>query len=173
MEQNKNFAITLEWAESMATRLPPELLVKLKASLQTARDLHRSRQQSKDIEPYSSTFGGDAQRTGFTPSQSTSVAPGSWPKWTRQVERITGATDHNPSPSHPSPRMRLAYYPITPLIHKDRVYVNELTRVTAYELKDGKSWPRSESSLPLFDSGLTAASYLPFGYQIMVHRAAL
>ncbi|MCC6507703.1 MAG: PQQ-binding-like beta-propeller repeat protein [Pirellulaceae bacterium] len=162
----KEFADTCQWSTKLGERLPPDLQMQLKdinASAQQWFEQRRRRTEATGSVSWS-TFAGDAARSG---SNQHSFKIGSWPTWSRQLERITGGTDVNPASKPPVAESSLGVLPYHPVVHSDQVYVNELTRVMAYDLRTGKGWPVKESSLPVFDSDLTAANYLPFGYRIM------
>ncbi len=61
----------------------------------------------------------------------------------------------------------MSILPYYPLVHDGKIFVHELTRITAYDASNGKSWPPAEPAMSLFDTGTTAATYLPFGYNLM------
>lgn len=90
-----------------------------------------------------------------------------WPKWSHALERFSvtnDLTNAHGSPVAESSRATLPYYPA---VHDGVVFVNEMTRIVAYDLKTGAPWPQGSGGLPLFESELSAASYLPLGYPMV------
>ncbi len=162
---DKEFEDSTAWAQAVIELLPAS---SADAARQSIADANQWRAQSNDVLRQSnhawSTFGSDNARTGSSQGR---VEMTNWPKWSQQLLRVTGASDRNPASKPPVAENTLSLLPYYPLVHKDRIYVHELTRIVAYNLSDGKPWPPSDPSMPLFDSGLTGANYLPFGYAII------
>lgn len=160
------FDDTCEWASVCSERLSNEYQQQVAESIANARrwfnEREAQRKSSSRAEWY--TFGGNASRSGAAIGADDI---GSWPAWSRQLERITGGTDRNPASKPPVAENSLSLLPYHPVVHQGRVYIHELTRIVALNLHDGRSWPASDPPLPVFDSGMTAANYLPFGYPIM------
>ncbi len=90
-----------------------------------------------------------------------------WPTWSQPLERYSASSDRLAA-SKPrvaeSGRATLPYYPV---VVNGIVYVNEMTRIVAYDLKTGAPWPAANTGLSLFDSEFSAASYLPLGYPMI------
>jgi hypothetical protein len=90
-----------------------------------------------------------------------------WPLWQQQLE---GYGTHSDRTSASKPRVgetersALPYYPA---IVDGKVYINELNRIRAYELSSGRPWPDVKPALPLFDSHIANAAYVPLGYPLV------
>ena len=160
------FDDTCEFARAMGERLSPTASARTLAAV-TAAEKWFDERQALDLAQSSGewlTFAGNAARCGTAEG---TLSDASWPSWSVQLERVTGSTDRNPASKPPVAENTLGLVPYHPAVHNGRVYVNELTRVVAFDLKDGRSWPPTDPALPVFDSGMTASNYLPFGYALM------
>lgn len=93
------------------------------------------------------------------------VAP--WPKWSHALERFSVTNDLTSAHGAPVAESSRATLPYYPAVHDGVVFVNEMTRIVAYDLKTGAAWPQGSGGLPLFESELSAASYLPLGYPMV------
>jgi hypothetical protein len=92
---------------------------------------------------------------------------GQWPNWQQQLESYVAyaQTDGDVPPRvGETRRSTLAY---SPVIVGGRAYVNELTKITAYDLESGKPWPDIAPPLPLFDSRIAPAAFMPLGYPLV------
>ena len=160
------FADTCDWALAMAERLPAEDHQRVATSVAAARETFDQRQAQRLQESSGDwlTFAGNASRSGAASGQLATV---SWPAWTSQMERLTGGTDRNPASKPPVAEKPLGLVSYHPLVHREQLFVNELTSIVAFDLKNGRSWPPTDPTLPVFDSGMTASSYLPFGYALI------
>lgn len=108
-------------------------------------------------------FGGGAARNLMS---SDDVRPEDWPRWTHNWLRISAVMERNPAGL---PRVSedaeaiLAYHPV---VDGERVYINDLRKIYALDLKTGATWPAADPKLPLFDSGLTEENVLPLAYPL-------
>lgn len=160
------FADTCDWALAMAERLPADESGRVAAKVAEARTWFNER-QSQHVQQWNGnwlTFAGDASRSGVAGGNLAAI---SWPAWTNQVERLTSGTDRNPVSKPPVAEKPLGLVSYHPVVHRGQVFVNELTSIAAFDLNDGRSWPPMDPALPVFDSGMTAANYIPFGYALM------
>lgn len=160
------FSDTCDWAGSLAERLPEKPREQLTASIEVARQWFsdRTNQRTEEQSGDWPTFAGNAQRRAI--ASATELALGNWPTWTRQLERLTGSRQRDAGSRPPVGENHLGTLSYHPAVYEGRVYVNELTRILAFDLESGSSWPPVDPPLPVFDSGMTAANYLPFGYTL-------
>lgn len=157
------------WATSISQRLPADERNQFEASVKQFNKWFDQRRASLSDRPnLVQTFAGDNARQGAT-AQSVENLPnvGSWPKWTKAMERMTGQSDRNPASKPPVAEGSLGILPYYPVVYDGKVFVHELTRITAFDAVSGKSWPPTEPALPLYDTGTTAATYLPLGYNLV------
>lgn len=90
-----------------------------------------------------------------------------WPKWSHALERFSVTNDLTSAHGVPVAESSRATLPYYPAVHNGVVFVNGMTRIVAYDLKTGAPWPQGSGGLPLFESELSAASYLPLGYPMV------
>lgn len=164
------FADTCEWASALAERLSGPFSQELAAQVVQARQWFEQRQEQRQAERSSGagdqwlTFAGNAARNRQASGE---ASVSQWPTWSRPLERLTGSSDRSSASKPPVAESTLGLVSYHPLVHAGRVYINELTRIVAFDLNDGSSWPPIDPALPVFDSGMTAANYLPFGYALI------
>ncbi len=155
-----------QWQRALAERLPDSEQAKLEEWFKETEKWHEQlmSSQTKQVD-VARTFGSNYARRGVTLAQNeVKLEVGSWPKWTKPLEHITVRVDAAGQSKPPVGESRTGTLPYYPLVHDGKVYVHELTRITAYDAQTGKAWPTTEPALPLYDSGVTAATYFPFGY---------
>ena len=158
-----------QWVATLGERLPMAERGELNASIRQSNDWFAQRTlRLANVPEQAKTFAANSSRRGSdAPNENNKLDLGSWTKWTRALERMTGQLDRNPASKPPvaeGPNGILPYYP---LVYDGKVFVHELTRITAFDATSGKSWPPTEPSMPLYDSGATAASFFPFGYSMV------
>jgi|694.fasta_scaffold02513_20 hypothetical protein len=110
-----------------------------------------------------SQFGGGKSRNL---SAKHDVRPLDWPRWTHSWLRISAVMDRNPAGLPRVSEDAEALLPYHPVVAGDRVYINDLRKIYALELRTGKTWPVAEPVLPLFDSGLAEENILPLAYPL-------
>lgn len=161
------FSDTCDWASALAEQLPEAARQRLTASIQIARQWYadREKQRSEELNNDWPTFAGNMQRNAI--SAAADLAIGNWPSWTRQLERSTGSRERDARSRPPVAENHLGALSYHPVVHDGRVYINELTRILAFDIENGSTWPPVDPPLPVFDSGMTAANYLPFGYTLV------
>ena len=166
---NQEMKDCLQWAEAIGAKLPAAERNELMALLRVAQASFEQNATRRDATAStSSTFAGNNARLGATwPVEQSKLEPGSWPKWTKAMERMTGQSDRNPASKPPVGEGSLGVLPYYPLVHDGKVFNHELTRITAFDAATGKAWPPTEPALPLYDTGVTAATYFPFGYNLV------
>ncbi len=164
---------TRAWADQLVTRLPSPDTAELK-SFMLQLD---SWSPLVDGETTVSAFAlRDNRSTGrIEPKLDSSTSPPAtskpafvdWAAWSQLLEKYSANSDRVAA-SKPrvaeTERGTLPYYPV---VNDGRVYVNEMTRIVAYDLHTGEPWPDARSALPLFDSHISAAAYLPLGYPMI------
>ncbi len=149
------------WLTTVAANLNEEPQKRLTSRIQQVSLWKRD---SEDSSNAWLDFGGGTHRSGQGHGR---AVVGDWPTWNQVLERFSGSSDQNIASR---PRVGelddglLSYHPI---VHRNRIYVNELTRIVAYDLEKGTSWPPIEPPLPLFDSHITPAALLPLGYPMV------
>lgn len=108
-----------------------------------------------------------ADTSNVPPSSRAALSFAHWPTWSHALERFSVTNDlaiSHGAPVAESSRVTLPYYPA---VHDGVVFVNEMTQIVAYDLKTGAAWPHGGGGLALFESELSAASYLPLGYPMI------
>ncbi len=90
-----------------------------------------------------------------------------WPAWSQQLERYSASADRRAASKPRVAESERAILPYFPVVHDGKVFLNELTRVVAYDLQTGKSWPGGPVALPLFDSQISASAFIPLGYPLI------
>ncbi len=111
-----------------------------------------------------STFGGSSARHYVGKDR---LDPGGWPTWNQTLERYNSSSDRTAASKPRVSELESGSLLYHPAIYHDRVFVNELNRISAYDLKSGKPWPEIEPPLPLFDSQISPASLMPLGYPMV------
>lgn len=109
-------------------------------------------------------FAGNNARLRATQDQ---FDPAGWPSWHQPLERYTGSSDRNPASRPRVGESELGILPYHPTVHEQRIYINELHRIIAFDLKSGKMWPSPEPPLPLFDSHIAPSAMMPLGYPMV------
>ncbi|MFK7736727.1 MAG: PQQ-binding-like beta-propeller repeat protein [Pirellulaceae bacterium] len=111
-----------------------------------------------------SEFGGNSQRNRL--GGSIQLEP-EWPTWSQTLPLLMATQDSNPA-SRPrvaeSERATLPYFPV---VAGDRVYVNAMTHVQAFDIATGESWPKDASRRTIYGRDSASASYLPLGYPLL------
>lgn len=121
--------------------------------------------EPSELSAVSSTsqFGGGITRNLMAGAD---VRPLDWPRWTHNWLRISAVTDRNPAGLPRVSEDAESILPYHPVIDGERVYVNDLRRIYALDLRTGKTWPAADPKLPLFDSGLPEENILPLAYPL-------
>jgi outer membrane protein assembly factor BamB len=87
--------------------------------------------------------------------------------WSQRLPRRYGTyeqlADHLPRASESSQGL-LSHYPS---IYGDRVFVNELNRIVAYDLETGKGWPSPTNRVPLYEHTTLEDQIAPLGYPMV------
>ena len=156
-----------QWPAALGQRLPTVQRGQLEASLRQSQQWYEQRTSRSDAATeVAATFAGNNARRGTVlANEAEKLDVGSWTKWTKPLERMTGQLDRNPASKPPVAEGGSGILPYYPIVHDGKVFVHELTRITAFDVRTGKSWPPTEPAMPLYDSGATAATFFPFGYR--------
>ncbi len=154
------------WTLAVAELLPVEERKTIQEHLKLASTWHFRGLPSNPptLKEQWPTFGGNSVRNS---QSATRIDPAGWPTWNHSVERYNASSDRV---SASKPRVAeseiglLSYHPV---VYQGRVYVHELNRVAAYDLGTGAQWPEMKPPLPLFDSHIAPAAFLPLGYPMV------
>lgn len=87
------------------------------------------------------------------------------PLWQLQLDRWLNGSDLTPA-MRPAVGQIQAAQPYFPQIYEGKVFLHELTKIRAFQLEDGKSWPSPSGSASLFDSQTGASAFMPLGYPL-------
>lgn len=129
------------------------------------RDLTSSKTSVRERSASWSTFAGNFARN---PVASGVFTMERWPAWSHQaLPLFLASSDQNPASKPRVGEQTQSTLPYFPVVDGSRVYVNAMTQILAYDLESGQAWPASVPSLPLFDSHMSSAAYLPLGYPIL------
>ncbi|MFO1065218.1 MAG: PQQ-binding-like beta-propeller repeat protein [Pirellulales bacterium] len=161
---DEEFPNTITWMKSIAAFMSNDGQERLASSLarsQSWRIALASRDRSRDFSNEWPMFAGNTQRHSGTVG---SIRLPGWSSWTRPLERVTAQSDRTPASKPPVAENSTGTLSSFPALHGGRVYVHELTRIMAYELDSGKVWPQSDPPVPLFESGIAFAEFMPLGY---------
>ncbi|MCA9190303.1 MAG: PQQ-like beta-propeller repeat protein [Planctomycetales bacterium] len=104
-------------------------------------------------------------RSGESKLNKRPIAPFTWPTWNQTLELHTITLDQTPASK---PRIGESSRGATPyhvVVNQGIVFVNEMHRISAFELFNGNSWPDRRSHLPLFDLQMNPTSLTPLGYR--------
>lgn len=158
-----------QWAGAIGQRLPSTERGALAESIRQSQSWYEEQAARNAKEPMAcKTFAGNYARAGQATSEvAEKLEVGSWPKWTKAMERLTGQADRNPASKPPVAEGSTGVLPYYPLVHDGKIFLHELTRITAVDAKSGKTWPPTEPAMSLYDTGTTIASYFPFGYNLV------
>ncbi len=110
------------------------------------------------------TFGGNRLRGGMGSKRFRLV---SWPNWSQALERYTASSDRNAASKPRVGELERGILPYYPAVYQGKVFINELNRIIAYDLENGRRWPNIKPALPLFDSHIAPAAFLPLGYPLV------
>ncbi len=154
------------WTLAMADTLPPESRKQVQDRLELTRQwtLKAEKAQVTTLREQWSTFAGTADRNA---QSRTRLDPGGWPTWNQNLERFNGSSDRIAASKPRVSESEVGLLSYHPAVYQGRVYVNELNRVTAYDLQTGAEWPEIKPPLPLFDSHIAPAAFLPLGYPMV------
>lgn len=150
---------TLAWAAAVADRLPPEQSKLLMPRIEAARGWKRVAHQSGWL-----SFAGTSTRA------SNQIAGGGlhpWPQWSVLLERMTASSDRIAASKPRVGESKRGTLPYFPVVYQGKVFVNALHKIVAYDLTSGHPWPDVQPSLPLFDSNIAPAAFLPLGYPLV------
>lgn len=159
---------TRQWVEQLSHNLEASAAEELKQLLsqQAGWSALPQRSASQGAFPYS-PMPGQLSRDSAQVDNAQRLEFVDWPAWSQSLEKY-GASSDRVAASKPrvgeTEHSALVYHPV---VKDGRVFVNELTRIIAYDLHSGASWPTPGAALPLFDSQTSAASYLPLGYPMI------
>ena len=154
-------ALLQTWTRAMAETLEPELKKQFDDRWNRAIDWQLASVNTNSQWP---TFAGASDRNASTTSR---LDPGGWPTWNHALERYSGSSDRTSAAKPRVGELESGLLSYHPAVYRGRVYLNELNRIVAYDLKSGLQWPESKPPLPLFDSHIAPAALLPIGYPMV------
>lgn len=146
----------LQWASRAQELLPEPQQKRLSEELSLGRLADKSRDHAS-----MATFAGNNRRN---PGSAATIDVSQWPAWTQTLPLFTANSDRNPASKPRVGETSRGALPYHPVAHADRVYVNQLTSITAYEISSGRPWPERNVSSALYDSGVSSVAHLPLGY---------
>ncbi len=155
----------VNWTTAMAATLSPELKNQFDVHLKMANTWQL---RSLTSEPKWPLFAGDTDRNaGRNTDTSSRLDPAGWPTWNQALERYSGSSDRTSASKPRVGELESGLLSYHPAVYHGRVYLHELNRIVAYDLKSGSQWPESRPPLPLFDSHIAPAALLPLGYPLV------
>ncbi|QDV27933.1 outer membrane biogenesis protein BamB [Aureliella helgolandensis] len=150
-----------QWASVAVRYLPPAIGETVQPALTDLGDRLNAAQRP-DLVDASVTFAMNRQRAV---SAVTASDAGDWPVWSQALARYSTSNDRTIASRPRAGEQELGALCYHPAVYDGKVFVNELTRIVAYDAATGRAWPEVESNvLPLFDSQVATAAYLPLGY---------
>ena len=160
-------AVLQTWTSAMASTLVPELKKQFDDRWKQAASWTFT-SLGKQLTRMDATswpqFAGEADRDA---TSATRLDPGGWPTWNQLLERYSGSSDRTSAAKPRVGELESGLLSYHPAVYRGRVYLNELNRIVAYDLKSGLQWPESKPPLPLFDSHIAPAALLPIGYPLV------
>jgi outer membrane protein assembly factor BamB len=111
-----------------------------------------------------SGFGGNSQRNQLGGAIQ---IPPDWPTWSQTLPLIMATQDANPASRPRVAESERATLPYFPLVAGDRVYVNAMTHVQAFDLPTGETWPENSGRRSIYGRDNASSSYLPLGYPML------
>jgi outer membrane protein assembly factor BamB len=146
------------WLREVATQLKDDERGELSTAMKVAGEF-----QSQSTQAWP-TFAGAGPRVRESEG---SFDLSAWPEWQHQLERYSAASDRTTASQPRVGERERGTLPYHPVVVDGRVYINEMNRIRAYDLKTGKSWPQGSPVMTLFDSHMAAATYVPLGYPLV------
>lgn len=139
------------WAAAIVDRLPP-------AETGTLRDIFAKSESWPALASPQSDGWWNVERA---------VDKALWPAWTQALEKYSANSDLTPASKPRVAERERGTLPYFPVVADGRVYVNEMTRILAFDLHSGRPWPDIRPALPLYDSQTSPAAYIPLGYPLV------
>ena len=154
------------WTMAMAEMLPADARMQLQEHLKLAGAWQF---KSPDVGESSvkeqwPTFGGNLHRNAQGGMR---LDPGGWPTWNHALERYSASSDRISASKPRVAESEVGLLSYHPTVYRGRVFVHELNRIAAYDLRTGAAWPDVKPPLPLFDSHIASAALLPLGYPMV------
>ncbi len=164
---------TQAWSQQLVTRLSPTDTAELKSLLSQMANWSSFPQRDRQAGAFQLHHNAfdvpiePSERTSQTGSSAADFSFVDWAGWSQVLEKYSASSDRLAASKPRVAETERGSLPYFPVVKDGRVYINELTRVVAYDLKSGEPWPDKQSALPLFDSHISAAAYLPLGYPMI------
>lgn len=151
---------------AMAETLPPEerKLIQERLKLASNWQLKAAAEKPPITDEDWPTYGGNWDRNTEGLAR---LDPGGYPTWNHALERYSASSDRISASKPRAAESEVGLLSYSPAVYRGRVYMHELNRVVAYELKSGAAWPEMKPPLPLFDSHIASAALLPLGYPMV------
>ncbi len=148
----------LQWAGMVAESLDEQSGLQLNQLIDKARSWPAL---ENDVGEWP-TFAGDSARQRIGRLTPKSIRSYDWAQ--SDIERFYAFNDRTTASKPRVAETETGTLPYFPVVSGGRVYVNSLTSILAYDLSSGKPWPDIQPALPLFDSQISPAAYIPRGY---------
>lgn len=161
---------TRAWGQAVAQHSGAAESLELKTAIEQIASWPALAARGTAVDSFHPLPGGQDDAPQATAKQAetlTQRAYANWPNWSQSLEKFSANSDRLKAGGPRVAESRRATLPYFPVVHDGIVFVNEMTRIAAYDLKTGQPWPNGNSQLSLFDSELSAASYLPLGYPMI------
>jgi len=154
------------WTTAMAKTLSPELQKQFsdRLILTSSWKAGGAKVANSKASDRWVTFAGDSDRNLQSNSR---FDPAGWPTWNQSLERYSASSDRTSASKPRVAEMESGLLSYHPTVYRGRVYLHELTRIVAYDLKSGAQWPEIKPPLPLFDSHIAPAALQPIGYPMV------
>ena len=136
------------WIEVAAGQLADaDLRESLQGAVQQSRQWQEIKQQD-DKKGYKSIRHGDLSGR---------------PRWQVQLERWINGSDLTPASRPPVGQLQSAN-PYKPVIYEGRVYLHELNRIRAFDLRSGQAWPKGGSQSVLYETNSSVTTLVPVSH---------
>ena len=153
---------TMAMAETLSMDARTQLQERLK--LNSAWQFRSADANESSVKEQWPTFGGNLERNA---QSAVRLDPAGWPTWNHALERYSASSDRISASKPRVAESEVGLLSYHPAVYRGRVFVHELNRIAAYDLRTGAIWPDIKPSLPLFDSHIAAAALLPLGYPMV------
>lgn len=171
--QELDLIATRAWSEQLVKRLSTTETAELQSLLSQLPTWGPHLQYDTHVgsfQTYRNRFANPSESNEQAPQSPTTTTGFSfvdWADWSQVLEKYSASSDRLAASKPRVAETERGSLPYFPVVKDGRVYVNEMTRIMAYDLSSGEPWPDKQSALPLFDSHISSAAYLPLGYPMI------
>lgn len=150
----------IEWAGAIASALEERDAAELREVI-SERALWTQREAGSSDW---SEFGGNSRRGRLG---DVIQSKPDWPNWSQTLPLFMATQDSNPASRPRVAEGEEATLPYFPVVAGNRVFVNAMTHVQAFDLPTGENWPKDSGRRSIYGRDNASSSYLPLGYPML------